>query len=53
MSKQEMMDYMIRNYGFDDYRTILFFDIADCCPNADKLTKVFHILTTQPQAEDT
>lgn len=52
MSKQEMMDYMVRNYGFEDYRTISFFNIACRRPNADELAKVFHILTTQPQAED-
>ena len=52
MSKQEMMDYMIRNYGFEDYRTISFFNIASRRPKADELAKAFNILTTQPQAGD-
>lgn len=52
MSQQEMMDYMIHNYGFEDYRTISFFNIAFRHPNADELVKSFHILTTQPQAGD-
>lgn len=53
MSKQEMMDYMVSNYGFEDYRTISFFNVASRRPNADELAKAFHILITQPQAEDT
>ena len=52
MSKQEMMDYMVRNYGFEDYRTVSFFNIASRRPNAGELAKAFHILTAQPQAED-
>ena len=52
MSKQEMMDYMVRNYGFEDYRTVSFFNIVCRHPNAGELAKAFHILTTQPQTGD-